>query len=584
MLLLHLMRLRIITNVSLESPLTMYESEVTSYVSGIRLLCLEFCIKSLTLWVTKANHVLNLLERASGPWRKKSQRRLMHMSICSSKSVEYCEDQGMSIEVKITAGIPIKNVILQEVRSYKAAWVILDRHLRRDLRLYIRQIPCKVALVQDNLNVDVLRNHTISETGVVEHKLFYSMSKPVPLSNFNVSENISQSEISVRSYSLTTSSSESYKSSHSMPSITLKSEEHNFSSVFGSSSKQEKSDTHIKGENKLSSTLSIVQKQQRSASRNKCSGSPLLCVACGLTTELYIQDSMAFSYSEIQQATDDFSKKNLLGEGGYGRVYKGKLKDGLLIAAKVRKQDSTQGFAEFISELCVLSFAHHKNIVMLLGYCCKENLNILVYEYVCNKSLHWHLFVGTAKGLHFLHEECRGGPIIHRDMRPSNILLTHDLVPMLGDFGLARWKINDDTLQTRVLGTLGNWTFVHVDTLPPEYAEHGFVSVRTDVYAFGIVLLQLISGRRVIDLKSKGRRLSLQQWAEPLIEKLALVELIDPRIRESYDTHQLYLMAQTAYLYAQRSPEMRPSMRGVLHLLEGESDHFHHLKEKFVPH
>ena len=101
---------------------------------------------------------------------------------------------------------------------------------------------------------------------------------------------------------------------------------------------------------------------------------------------------MTFTYSEIQQATDDFSKKNLIGEGGYGHVYKGKLKDGQMIAAKVRKQESTQGFTEFNSEVSVLSFARHKNIVMLLGYCCKENLNILVYEYICNKSLDWHLF------------------------------------------------------------------------------------------------------------------------------------------------------------------------------------------------
>ncbi|XVE95590.1 hypothetical protein REPUB_Repub02eG0111900 [Reevesia pubescens] len=414
------------------------------------------------------------------------------------------------------------------------------------------------------------------------------MSKPVPLSNFHISENIDQSE---RSHSFTMSSSENSKSGHFMPSFTLKSEEHYSSADFGSSSKLEKTDRHPKGENKQPTTLNVVQKQRRIAFHNKYSGAPLLCAACGIRTEFYIRDSMAFNYSEIQQATDDFSKENLIGEGGYGRVYKGKLKDGQLIAAKVRKQESTQGFTEFNSEVSVLSFARHKNIVVLLGYCCKENLNILVYEYICNKSLYWHLFettenvldwhqrraiaIGTAKGLRFLHEECRGGPIIHRDMRPSNILLTHDLVPMLGDFGLARWRINDDTLQTQILGTLGY--------LAPEYAESGFVSVRTDVYAFGIVLLQLISGRKVIDFQSKGQHVSLRQWAEPLIEKLALHELSDPRIGESYDTYQLYLMAKTAYLCVQGSPEMRPSMGEVLRLLEGESDHFHHLKEKFVP-
>ncbi|MBA0787702.1 hypothetical protein Gotri_026140 [Gossypium trilobum] len=506
------------------------------------------------------------------------------------QSAEDCEDQGVNIEVKITAGFPIKNVIIQEVQTYNAAWVFLDRHFRRDLKLYVKQIPCKVALVDDSLNVEVLRNHTLSQTDVVGQKPSYpSVSKPVP----QFGENIEQSEISVRSYSWTPISIENSSSGHLMPSFTLKSEEQNFSS-----SKLEKSasvimdyfpqhlteirisDTHSRGENKQP-TMTFFQRKRRSCCHTKSSGAPLLCAACGLRTEMYIQDSKKFTYSVIQQATNDFSMENLLGEGGYGRVYKGKLKDGQLIAAKVRKQESTQGFTEFNSEVSVLSFARHKNIVMLLGYFCKDKLNILVYEYICNKSLHWHLFgklnssiisyntenvldwhqrraiaIGTAKGLRFLHEECRGGPIIHRDMRPSNILLTHDLVPMLGDFGLARRKIDEDTLQTTVLGTLGY--------LAPEYAENGFVSVRTDVYAFGIVLLQLMSGRKVIDLESKGQHVSLRQWAKPLIKKLSLHELIDPRIGESYDSYQLYLMAKTAYLCVQRSPEMRPSMGEVI--------------------
>lgn len=116
---------------------------------------------------------------------------------------------------------------------------------------------------------------------------------------------------------------------------------------------------------------------------------PILCISCGLKTDM---DSTKYSYSELQLATNGFSPENVLGEGGYGFVYKGKLKDGQQIAAKVRKESSKQGFTEFNSEVYVLNFARHKNIVMLLGYCCKENLNILVYEYVCNKSLEWHLF------------------------------------------------------------------------------------------------------------------------------------------------------------------------------------------------
>ncbi|XP_004292627.1 PREDICTED: proline-rich receptor-like protein kinase PERK13-like [Fragaria vesca subsp. vesca] len=468
----------------------------------------------------------------------------MYVNMLLESAVK-CEDYGViyspsakhyfiNIEVKVTAGYPIKQVILQEIMACNAAWVVLDRHIRRDLRFYLKQIPCKVALIQDSLAVEVLRLHTTDDTDTIEHKTFFSLSKPVPLS-------ISQAN-----------------------------------GIF----------------EHQCSTFQCVQKRNKSFSRQRTSYAPILCSICGTRTEMYMKDSMTFSYSEIQIATKDFSKENLIGEGGYGHVYKGELKDGREIAAKVRKEASKQGFNEFHSEVYVLSFARHKNIVMLLGYCCKENQNILVYEYICNKSLEWHLFddeaavlewhrryaiaLGTAKGLRFLHEECRGGTIVHRDMRPSNILLTHDYVPMLGDFGLAKWKTNDDPESTRILGTLGY--------LAPEYAENGIVSVRTDVYAFGMTLLQLISGRKIVDGKGEEQGESLRQWAEPLIHSLALHELIDRRLGDSYDTYEVYLMAKAAYVCVQESAEKRPSMGVVVRILEGENDHFHHLGEHFVPH
>lgn len=145
----------------------------------------------------------------------------------------------------------------------------------------------------------------------------------------------------------------------------------------------------IVGELSLSLSQSI---RKRNMFRGRTSEAPILCATCGTRTEIFLKDSMSFTVSEIQKATSDFSKENLVGEGGYGYVYKGKLRDGQLVAAKVRKEASAQGFEQFHSEIYVLSFARHKNIVMLLGYCCKENLNVLVYEYICNNSLYWHLF------------------------------------------------------------------------------------------------------------------------------------------------------------------------------------------------
>lgn len=450
-----------------------------------------------------------------------------------------------------------------------------------------------MAIIHDNLFVEVLRPYTTTDTDNVEHRVVYSISKPVPLLAVQENENNERSIISCRSFpaSMTSMESSDMLKNSLASSFAHRSRERSFSSGdFGSTSKQEKSGGNMKVENKFA-TPPIIHKLHKSPAQQQSSDAPVLCTACGMKTEMYIKESMRFSFSEIQLATNDFSAENLLGEGGYGFVYKGELKDGQFIAAKVRKEASTQGFTEFHSEVYVLSFARHKNIVMLLGYCCKENLNILVYEFICNKSLKWHLFdktedvlewhqrhaiaIGTAKGLRFLHEECRGGPIIHRDMRPSNILITHDFVPLLGDFGLAKWKTTDP-VQTRILGTFGY--------LAPEYAENGIVSVRTDVYSFGIVLIQLMSGRKVVDTTREDQQQSLRQWAEPLIERLALHELIDPRLGEAYDTYELYHMARTAYLCVQSNPEMRPSMGEVVRLLEGENDHFQNLAEQFIPH
>ncbi|XP_062076189.1 cold-responsive protein kinase 1-like [Humulus lupulus] len=453
-------------------------------------------------------------------------RMLMHSAeICEIEGLKLATGahKGISVEVKIIAGFPIKQVILQEVTTYNAAWVFLDRHLRLDMRLQAKQIPCKVAFIQDGLSIEIVKNEAKEDEDVTEYKNFIYLSKPVPILNCRVAHN----------------------------------------------------------------------RYERVLFGHKCSEAPILCTICGARTDTYyIKDAMLFNYFEIQLATDDFAEENLLGEGGYGHVYKGKLKDGQLIAAKVRKEESNQGFAEFHSEVYVLSFARHKNIVMLLGYCSKEKFNILVYEYICNKSLDWHLFdktatplewhqrfaiaVGIAKGLRFLHEECRGGPIIHRDMRPSNILLTHDFIPMLADFGLAKWKTSDDSWQTRILGTLGY--------LAPEYAENGIVSVRTDVYAYGIVLLQLMSGHKVVfDVNGDDKKQSLRQWAQSIIQRLALHELIDPRIGDAYDTYELYRMAKVANSCVQRSPEMRPSVGEVVRLLEGENENFHHFGDQFIP-
>ncbi|XP_020097901.1 probable serine/threonine-protein kinase PBL5 isoform X1 [Ananas comosus] len=510
-------------------------------------------------------------------------------------SAEKCKEVGVTLKVKITAGTPTKMVVLQEVFSSKASWVILDRHLRRDLKFYEKHVPCKVALIQDSLSVELLKPfHTNASRKVVsEHMAFCSKDRFVQTNSDEVENaNCKRSIISSVSYfaSLSSQDSSDILGGSMTSSSSLRSQNQSVISYEESQSSKQLG-KYPDGDHKITYGSQSLRSQDSFAFQYDSLEKPILCAVCGLRSILYIKESMKFRFSEIQAATSNFSEENLLGEGGFGHVYKGQLKDGQMIAAKLRKEASTQGYSEFFSEVHVLSFARHRNIVMLLGYCCKENYNILVYEYICNKSLEWHLFsesadllewhkrhavaVGIAKGLRFLHEECRAGPIIHRDLRPSNILLTHDFVPMLGDFGLAKWKTNNDSFQTRVLGSTGY--------LAPEYAEYGIVSVRTDVYAFGIVLFQLISGKRVLD-EQEGQSHHILQWAEPLVESLALHELIDPRIGDSYDTYALYRLAKAAFLCVRRNPELRPSMGEVVRLLEAADDHARHLTQQFIPH
>ncbi|WOL12313.1 calcium/calmodulin-regulated receptor-like kinase 1 isoform X5 [Canna indica] len=514
------------------------------------------------------------------------------------QSAEKCKNEGVSINVKITAGTPAKMVVLQEVVYSKPPWVVLDRHLRRDLKFYLKHLSCKVASIDDSLCVHVKKHFVTnaSNKGILDQKLFYSVWKVIQPSS-DVHENDKEpnktnvrSLISFADYYASMISQDYYNALKlsTTSSSTSRTQDSSLSTFDGTVSSSKQAWMSSSEHRSLSSTQALGSSNDTLFEYDSTE-KPILCTACGLRTILYVKESMKFQFSEIQDATSNFSEENLLGEGGFGFVYKGQLKDGQIIAAKLHKEASTQGYAEFFSEVHVLSFARHRNIVMLLGYCCKENYNVLVYEYICNKSLHWHLFgksanilewhrrhaiaMGIAKGLRFLHEECRGGPIIHRDLRPSNILLTHDFVPMLCDFGLAKWKSDDDSFQTRVLGTSGY--------LAPEYAEFGIVSVRTDVYAFGVVLFQLISGRKVVD-EENGHPQHLLQWAEPLVESLALHQLIDPRLGESYDTYELYHLARAAFLCVRRNPEMRPSMGEVVRLLE--ECHVRDLTQQFSPH
>lgn len=316
-----------------------------------------------------------------------------------------------------------------------------------------------------------------------------------------------------------------------------------------------------------------------SLSRNAPSASPPLCSICQHKAPVFGKPPRAFTYTELELATGGFSEANFLAEGGFGSVHRGVLPDGQVVAVKQHKLASSQGDLEFCSEVEVLSCAQHRNVVMLIGFCVEAGRRLLVYEYICNRSLDSHLYgknqpplkwsarqkiaVGAARGLRYLHEECRVGCIVHRDMRPNNILLTHDFEPLVGDFGLARWQPDGDTgVETRVIGTFGY--------LAPEYAQSGEITEKTDVYSFGVVLVELITGRKAMDISRARGQQCLAEWARPLLKQCAVDELIDPRLENLYSEQEVYNMLHCASLCIRRDPHARPRMSQVLRMLEGD--------------
>ncbi|KAK4284424.1 hypothetical protein QN277_001257 [Acacia crassicarpa] len=284
-------------------------------------------------------------------------------------------------------------------------------------------------------------------------------------------------------------------------------------------------------------------------------------------------DSLQIDMAIIKVATNNFSEGSRIGKGGFGEVYKGVLRNGQEIAVKRLSRTSSQGVEEFKNEVLLIAKLQHRNLVRLLGFCLEDKEKILVYEYVPNKSLNHFLFDplkqreltwaerfkiirGIARGILYLHEDSRL-KIIHRDLKPSNVLLDSNMNPKISDFGMAR-LITLDQIEgstTRIVGTYGY--------ISPEYAMHGYFSIKSDVFSFGVMMLEIISGRknscsydscRIDDLLSYAWR----KWKEESIE-----ELMDPAVKESYSQQEVYRCIQIGLLCVQENPDDRPTMGNV---------------------
>lgn len=284
-----------------------------------------------------------------------------------------------------------------------------------------------------------------------------------------------------------------------------------------------------------------------------------------------------FTFRELASATKNFRSEYLLGEGGFGRVYKGKLETtGQVVAVKQLDRNGLQGNKEFLVEVLMLSLLHHQNLVNLIGYCADGDQRLLVYEFMPlgsledhllditsgQKPLSWHIRMkiahGAATGLEYLHDKANP-PVIYRDLKSSNILLDEDFNPKLSDFGLAKLGSLGNKVQvsSRIMGTYGYCA--------PEYARAGELTVKSDVYSFGVVLLELITGRRVIDTTRDSKEENLVTWAQPMFkDPKRFQELIDPLLEEDYPERGLNQAVAVAAMCLQDEASARPLIADVV--------------------
>ncbi|XP_024516089.1 inactive protein kinase SELMODRAFT_444075-like isoform X1 [Selaginella moellendorffii] len=504
-----------------------------------------------------------------------------------------------------------RGVIPSEAKRFRATWVVLDRNLKSEGKLCLQELNSNIVVVHRS-NPKILRlnlkrrdlpydeEESIDSSSVLLNGLSLSVM-PKGFDQLYWESSTSSSEASSPDSRLVTAPkfelsvleellknetrrkgppSEVLNSTTPSPASHKPQVLNDFLRMKESREYTEETDTQ-RNVSRPVDRVSSVRKQIHLRKQSSPQPPPL-CSICQHKTPVFGKPPRKFTFAELQLATGGFSDVNFLAEGGYGSVYRGRLPDGQAVAVKQHKLASTQGDKEFCAEVEVLSCAQQRNLVMLIGYCAEDKKRLLVYEFVCNGSLDSHLYgrrsktvtlewparqkiaLGAARALRYLHEECRVGCIVHRDVRPNNILLTHDFEPMVGDFGLARWQPNGELgVETRVIGAFGY--------LAPEYTQTGQITEKADVYSFGIVLLELVSGRKAVDLSRNKGEMCLSEWARPFLREQKYEKLIDQRLRGRFCVNEVENMLLAATLCIDPDPLIRPRMSQVLRLLEGDS-------------
>ncbi|XP_050381521.1 receptor-like cytosolic serine/threonine-protein kinase RBK1 [Argentina anserina] len=295
-----------------------------------------------------------------------------------------------------------------------------------------------------------------------------------------------------------------------------------------------------------------------------------------------------FDYAELAIATANFKPDNLIGKGGQAEVYKGILNNGEVIAVKrlMKKEKETEKedrIGDFLAELGVIAHISHPNAAKLLGFGIDGGLHLVLQfsphgslasllfgsEKIMEWNIRFKVAVGVAEGLRYLHHDCHRR-IIHRDIKASNILLSEDFEAQISDFGLAKWLPEKWTHHVvfPIEGTFGY--------LSPEYFMHGIVDEKTDVFAYGVLLLEIITGRRAVD----NSKQSLVIWAKPLLDSGNMKELADPRLEDNYDPVEMKRIMTVASMCIRHQSTRRPYMTRVVKILEGEDPNGEQLKTK----
>ncbi|OWM84693.1 hypothetical protein CDL15_Pgr027480 [Punica granatum] len=294
--------------------------------------------------------------------------------------------------------------------------------------------------------------------------------------------------------------------------------------------------------------------------------------------EAHLGNLRQFHFRELQIATNNFSSKNILGKGGFGNVYKGVLPDGTGVAVKRLKDgNAVGGEIQFQTEIEMISLAVHRNLLRLYGFCITPSDKLLVYPFMSNGSvasrlkgkpvLDWgtrkRIALGAGRGLLYLHEQC-DPKIIHRDVKAANILLDDYCEAVVGDFGLAKLLDHQDShVTTAVRGTVGH--------IAPEYLSTGQSSEKTDVFGFGILLLELITGQRALEFgKAANQKGAMLDWVKKIHQEKKLELLVDKDLKSNYDHIELEEIVQVALLCTQYLPAHRPKMSEVVRMLEGD--------------